>query len=130
MIPAIPGGKGDQKSILGLNTGYMINSKTEHKELAYDFMRLMFNMESQKRHSLEGEGTVTMKGANDVSNPVVAKLINDLATAGGIVAPPDTGYDLEMAFALYEAIAKVFENIATPEEALTAAEANIAHLRK
>jgi raffinose/stachyose/melibiose transport system substrate-binding protein len=130
MLPPIPGGKGDQGSILGLNTGYMVNSKTEKKELAYEFLRLMFNMESQKRHSLEGEGNVTMIGANDVSNAVVAKQIDDLATGGGIVAPPDTGYDLEMAFALYEAMAKVFENIATPQEALEAAEAKIAHLRK
>ncbi len=130
MLPPIPGGKGDQKSILGLNTGYMVNSKTEHKDLAYDFLRIMFNMESQKRHSREGEGNVTMIGANDITNPIVAKMIDDLATGGVIVAPPDTGYDLEMAFALYEAIAKVFENSATPEEALTAAEASIAHLRK
>lgn len=130
MVPPLPGGKGDQASILGLNTGYMVNSKTENKELAYEFLRLMFSAENQKRHSLEGEGTVTMKGANDTSNPVVAKTVEELATGGGIVAPPDTGYDLEMAFALYEAIAKVLENIETPEEALTAAEAKIAHLRK
>ena len=130
MVPPIPGGKGDQKSILGLNTGYMVNSKTENKELAYEFLRLMFSAENQRRHSLEGEGTVTMKGANDTSNPVVAKTVQDLATGGVIVAPPDTGYNLEMAFALYEAIAKVLENIETPEDALTAAEAKIAHLRK
>ena len=130
MLPPIPNGKGDQSSILGLNTGYIINSKTKHKDLAYDFMRLMFSKENQRRHSFEAEATVSMKGANDTSNPVVARLVKDLAAGGAIVAPPDTGYNLEMASALYEAIAKVFENTATPEEALSAAEARIAHLRK
>jgi raffinose/stachyose/melibiose transport system substrate-binding protein len=130
MLPPIPGGKGNQGSILGLNTGYMVNSQTQNKDLAYDFLRMMFNAENQKRHSFEGEGIVAMKGANDTTNPVVKKVVEDFASGGGIVAPPDTGYDLEMAFALYEAIAKVFENVATPQEALEAAEAKIAHLRK
>jgi raffinose/stachyose/melibiose transport system substrate-binding protein len=130
MLPPIPGGKGNQGSILGLNTGYMVNSQTQNKDLAYDFLRMMFNAENQKRHSFEGEAIVTMKGANNTANPVVKKVVEDFASGGGIVAPPDTGYDLEMAFALYEAIAKVFENVATPQEALEAAEAKIAHLRK
>lgn len=131
MLPPIPGGRGDQTSILGLNTGYMINSKTEHKDLAYDFMRQMFGKEGMTNLALEGGGgIVAMKDVNNVSDPMVAKMVDDLASAGVIVAPPDTGYNLEMAFALYEAIAKVFENSATPEEALSAAEAKIAHLRK
>ena len=73
---------------------------------------------------------VTIPSANAADTPVVAKMIAALDEAGSIVAPPDTGYNLEMAFALYEAIAKVFEGTATPQDALSEAEAKIAHLRK
>lgn len=73
---------------------------------------------------------VTRPSANAVDEPVVAKMIQSLDDAGSIVAPPDTGYNLEMAFALYEAIARVFEGAATPADALAEAEAKIAHLRQ
>jgi raffinose/stachyose/melibiose transport system substrate-binding protein len=130
MLPPVPGGKGDQTSVLGLNTGYMINAGTQHKDLAYDFFRIMFNAESQSRHSEETGSMVTRPAANAVGEPVVEKMIASLDESGSIVAPPDTGYNLEMAFALYEAIARVFEGTATPQKALAEAEAKIAHLRK
>jgi len=129
MLPPVPGGKGDQTSVLGLNTGFFVNANTEKKELAYDFLRIMFNAESQSRHSEEGGGMVTRPSANAIGEPVVAQMIRSLDESGSLVAPPDTGYNLEMAFALYEAIAKVFEGTATPQEALDEAEAKIAHLR-
>jgi len=130
MVPAIAGGKGDQTSILGLNTGYVINAETKHKDLVYDLVRTMYSRAFQERHSREGGGMVVWDGANAVDSPVVAKMVEDLNTAGSIVAPPDTGYNLEMAFALYEAIARVFENQVTPAEALAEAEAKIAYLRQ
>jgi raffinose/stachyose/melibiose transport system substrate-binding protein len=130
MLPPVPGGKGDQTSVLGLNTGYIVNANTEHKDLAYDFLRLMYSAENQARHSEESGTMVTRPSANAMGEPVVDKMIASLDESGSIVAPPDTGYDLEMAFALYEAIARVFEGTATPQEALAEAEAKIAHLRK
>jgi ABC-type glycerol-3-phosphate transport system substrate-binding protein len=130
MLPPIPGGKGDQTSVLGLNTGYIINANTEHKDLAYDFMRIMFSAESQARHSAEAGNMVTRPAANSADRPIVEKMLRSLDEANSIVAPPDTGYNLEMAFALYEAIARVFEGTATPLEALSEAEAKIAYLRE
>lgn len=130
MLPPVPGGKGDQSSVLGLNTGYVIHAETEHKELAYDFVRIMYSAESQSRHSADTGTMVTRPMSNAADEPVVAKMIASLDDAGSIVAPPDTGYNLEMAFALYEAIAVVFEGTATPAAALKEAEAKIAHLRK
>ncbi len=129
MVPAVAGGKGDQTSILGLNTGYVVNAETEHLDLVYDLVRVMFNRQFQERHSREGGGMVVNESANAIDSAIVAKMVEDLASAGSIVAPPDTGYNLEMAFALYEAIARVFENEATPAVALAEAEAKIQHLR-
>lgn len=130
MLPPVPGGKGDQTSILGLNTGYVVNANTQHKDLAYDMLRIMASPESQSRHSAETGSMVTRPAANAADSPIVAKMLRSLDESGSIVAPPDTGYDLEMAFALYEAIARVFEGTATPADALAEAEAKIAHLRK
>jgi len=130
MLPPIPGGKGDQTSILGLNTGYVVHKDTEHKDLVYDFMRIMYSAESMSRHSSEGGGMVARSDANAVSEPVVAKMVAALEAGGSIVAPPDTGYNLEMAGALYQAIAQVFEGTETPQAALEAAEAKIARLRE
>jgi raffinose/stachyose/melibiose transport system substrate-binding protein len=45
--------------------------------------------------------------------------------ADAIVAPPDTGYDLEVADALYAAEAEVLGGVSTPEEAAAAAEAKL-----
>lgn len=130
MVPPVPGGKGDQTSILGLNVGYVVNANTEHKDLAYDFLRLMMSEESMARHSAEAGTIVARSSANATGTPVVAKMVRALGTAGSIVAPPDTGYNLEMAGALYQAIAQVFEGTATPRQALEAAEARIARLRQ
>ena len=59
MLPPVPGGKGDQTSILGLNTGYVVHADTEHKELVYDLLRVMYSRESMMRHSAEGGGMVS-----------------------------------------------------------------------
>ncbi len=130
MVPPLPGGKGDQTSILGLNVGYVVNANTEHKDLVYDFIRIMFSAESMARHSAEGGNIVSNSAANATDSPVVAKMVSSLENAGSLVAPPDTGYNLEMAAALYQAIAEVFEGISEPQEALEAAEAKIARLRE
>jgi len=128
MLLQFPGGKGSSGSVLGLNTGYMINSETENKDLAYDYMRILMSLDIQKMMTEQG-GLSTLTAANAQRSEYLKKLAGTMDNATAVVAPPDTGYNLEMAFALYEAIAKVSEGIATPEEALRDAESKIKHLR-
>ncbi len=128
MLPPFPDGKGSSSSVLGLNTGYMINSKTENKELAYEFLTLLLSVKYQKQMADIGNLS-TVSAATSKDDAYLQRYAATLNDASAIVAPPDTGYDLEMAFALYEAIAKVSEGLETPQEALAVAEASVKHLR-
>jgi raffinose/stachyose/melibiose transport system substrate-binding protein len=130
MLPPIPGGSGDQSSILGLNTGYVVNAGTEHKDLVYDLVRVLFGRDQMARHSAEASTIVARPAANVGESEVARRMVADLASSTSVVAPPDTGYNLEMAGALYEAIARVFEGEVTPQVALEEAEARINYLRE
>lgn len=128
-LPQFDGGKGDPNSFMGLNTGFIVNAKTSYKELAYDFLRLVMSKKYQTRLASLG-GFSTVKGTADVSDPYIKKVLDLLDNTSTVVAPPDTGYDLEMATALYQAMAKVLVNEQTAESALAEVEAKIKHLRK
>ncbi len=127
-LPAFSGGKGDPDSYMGLNTGYVINGKTKSKELAFDFMRLMLSKKYQTKLAALGSFS-TVKGTADLSDPYIQRVVNLLDNTGTVVSPPDTGYNLEMATALYQAMAKVLVNAETPESALAEVEAKVKHLR-
>ncbi len=128
MLPQFPDGKGSSGSVLGLNNGFCIYSGTENKELAYEFLTLLMSEKFQRKVAETGTLSV-VSAAIPKDDANLQKLSASLMAATAIVAPPDTGYNLEMAFALYEAIAKVCEGLETPEAALAAAEASIKHLR-
>ena len=128
-LPPFPGGKGESKSVMGLNNGFVVNRNTEHKELAYDFLRTYMKAEYQ-REFLAAERVVSHKDVlMEATDTFTLEMVDMLNSTPAIVSPPDTGYNLEMAAALYEAIAKVFVNVATPEDALNVAENKIKHLR-
>ncbi len=128
-LPPFKGGKGDPNSFMGLNTGFVVNAKTSQKELAFNFIRLMMSKKYQSQLAALGSFQ-TVKGTADESNPYVRTVLELLDNTSTVVSPPDTGYNLEMAAALYQAIAKVLVNAETPQDALAAVEAKVKHLRK
>lgn len=128
-LPPFSGGKGEPKSIMGLNVGLLVNQNTEHKELAYDFLRIYMQAKYQQEFLEIGRIVSHKDVLGDTDNEYILKVVDMLNTTPAVVAPPDTGYNLEMAAALYEAIAKVFVNAATAEDALNVAEDKIKHLR-
>lgn len=128
-LPPIPGGRGASNSIMGLNTGWMINGNTEVPDLASEFMRVMMREEFQARLAESGRITTHTEALESTDSEYVQSVAAMLNDTPQMVAPPDTGYNLEMAGALYEAIAKVFVNAETPQQALDAAEQKIQHLR-
>lgn len=127
-LPPFEGGKGDPASFMGLNVGFIVNAKTKQKELAYDFLRLMMTKKYQTELAALGTFS-TVKDTADSADPYIRKVLNILDNTSTVVAPPDTGYNIEMATALYEAIAKVFVNAETPESALAEVAAKVEHLR-
>jgi ABC-type glycerol-3-phosphate transport system substrate-binding protein len=127
-LPPFDGGQGHPRSIMGLNTGYVVNADTPNKELAYDFLRLMVSRQFQDGFVAAGRISTNTAAMQASSDPYVRAVAETLNSTPVLIAPPDTGYNLEMARALYEAIAKAFEGI-DPRTALDEAEQKVQFLR-
>ena len=118
-LPQMPDAAGNQDSVIGVATGYVINAKSAKIDKAAEFMALL-NSDENVQALIEAEVTPLTKSASagqdiDSRSANLTTLLND---APAIVLPPDTGYDLEMADALYSAEAAVLGGQQTPAEAL------------
>lgn len=118
-LPAMPGGAGDQGSVIGVATGYVINAKSAKISEATAFLALL-NNDANVKALIKAEVTPLAKSASagqaiDNRSAALSKLLN---SAPSIVLPPDTGYDLKTADALYAGIAAVLGGQSTPIDAL------------
>lgn len=118
-LPAMPGGKGNQDSVIGVATGYIVNAKSAKISEATEFLALL-NNDANVKALIEAEVTPLTKSASagqdiDSRSAALSELLN---SAPAIVLPPDTGYDLKMADALYAGIAAVLGGQSTPGDAL------------
>ena len=118
-LPAMPDAAGNQDSVIGVATGYVINAKSAKIDKATQFMALL-NSDANVQALIEAEVTPLTKSASagqdiDTRSANLTTLLND---APAIVLPPDTGYNLEMADALYAAEAAVLGGQQTAAEAL------------
>lgn len=118
-LPAIPDGAGDQGSAIGVATGFVVNANSTKIDKATEFLALL-NSEENVKKLIEAEVTPLAKSASEgvEVDSRSARLSAMLESAPAIVLPPDTGYDLEMADALYTAIAEVLGGQRAPAEAL------------
>jgi len=117
-LPAIPGKKGDQTSILGLNIGFIINAKTKHFDESVKFLRYITSPEIAGLFNTEGD-LISIKGSSPKNvHPMTHKITQFTNTTSTIVAPPDTDFDLKTSDAFYIAVSKVLGGVSTPEEAL------------
>jgi raffinose/stachyose/melibiose transport system substrate-binding protein len=112
-------GKGDQNSVIGVATGYLINAKSPKQKEAAEFMALL-NNDANVKALIKAEVTPLAKSASagekiDTRSTKLTQLLNE---APAIVLPPDTGYDLKTADALYTAIAAVLGGKSSPADAL------------
>ncbi len=130
-LPPLTDGRGDQTSIMALNTGYVISRSTRHFDLAVSFLKHMMSEDVQRRMVAAGVIT-TIKSAFDtqISDPHLRQAWEAWASAKTIVAPPDTGYRLDVANHLYDAIALVADGKAGPAEALERTEKQVAPWRQ
>lgn len=127
--PAISGGKGDQTSMIGLTTGYLVGAETPHFDDAVSFLRYLTSVPVQRYVVQATGGLSAIKGTDDAAvDPNFSTLARISERSKRTVAPPDTGYELEVAYAFYDAVAKVMDGVA-PAVALAEAEQAIAHLR-
>jgi raffinose/stachyose/melibiose transport system substrate-binding protein len=118
-LPSMADGKGDQNSVIGVATGYVINAKSPKQKEAAEFMALL-NNDANVKALIKAEVTPLAKSASagekiDTRSTKLTQLLNE---APAIVLPPDTGYDLKTADALYTAIAAVLGGKSSPADAL------------
>jgi raffinose/stachyose/melibiose transport system substrate-binding protein len=116
-LPSMPGGAGDQGSVIGVVTGYVINEMSPLKDKAAEFLAMANNEEFVAKF-IEAEAVpLAISAANAELDDRTARLNTMLAGSDTIVGPPDTDYDLEVADYFYRAVAAVLGGVSTPEEA-------------
>ncbi len=121
-LPAIDGA-GAQDSAIAVTTGYVVNENSDQKPAATAFLEL-FSSPEFTAQLVEAGGTPLATGAiaNGDVDERLARLMEMLQNVSAVVAPPDVGYDLEVANALYAAQAEVLAGVSTPEEAAAEAQ--------
>lgn len=126
--PALEGA-GDQSSVLGISTGFMVNAKSEHIAETMDFLALVASPEGTKMWADAGLAPMTVDPFAGVdADPRTVSLATLMSTASTVVAPADSGYDIEVAAAFYDAVASVIGG-GDVREALDTAERRVAELR-
>ncbi|THF84228.1 ABC transporter substrate-binding protein [Cohnella fermenti] len=130
-LPEIPGGKGDQQSVIGVLNGMVVNKNSELIDEAVAFMKLYSSADNSKKLQAAGAVPITKDGIDESSMSPLAFSLNELLqNATMVVSPPDTGYSIEVANALNTASSEVIGGAKTPEEALAQLDSTIAPLKK
>jgi raffinose/stachyose/melibiose transport system substrate-binding protein len=125
-LPAFTDGAGDQESVLGISTGFMVNAKSPHQKETLEFLSMVADEDGTKLWAEAGLAPMTndpFKGVD--ADPRTVALAELLATASALVAPADSGHDIEIAAAFYDAAASVIGGTATPKEAADTAQSRI-----
>jgi len=123
--PSIDGAAGDQTSIMGVTTGYIINAKSTKQEKAAEFLKDAFSPPMVQMW-IDAGFTPVANGPETAQPDALTQSMVDLLGSGApIVAPPDTGYDLKVADALNTATSQVLDGVKTPQEALDEAQAKM-----
>lgn len=124
-LPAFTDGAGDQGSVIGVSTGYVINAKSTKVDKVLEFFEIFFSDEVTQAWMDAGFAPLTKYAATSNSNPLQARLAELMNSGALIVAPPDTGYDLKVADALNTATAQVLDGVKSPADALAEAQTKL-----
>lgn len=116
-LPAMPGA-GNQESVIGVITGYVVNAKSSKIDKAVEFLALV-NDKANVDAFIDAEAVPLALSAseNTTIDERTLRLNNLLAQAPAVISPPDTGYDLAVAEAFYSALASVLGGQSTPVDA-------------
>ncbi len=128
-MPTLPGA-GNQASVLGVSTGFVVNAKSEHIDAGTDFLALMSAPEASKQFALAGLTPLTIDPFTGVeADPNTVALAAMLSAAPVKVTPADN-IDVKRADEFYGAAAAVIGGLKTPQEALDAAQSRVENLPK
>lgn len=117
-LPEMPGA-GDQASVIGVVTGYVVNAKSTKIDQAVEFLA-MLNSAQNVDGFIAAEAVPLALSASDNAeiDERTLRLNSLLSDSGTVINPPDTGYDLKTAEAFYAALAAVLGGQATPADAV------------
>jgi raffinose/stachyose/melibiose transport system substrate-binding protein len=126
-LPAMPeGSAGDQDSVMGVETGFMVNANSESIDLATEFLALANSPENAQAFIDDAELSPLAPAAGAVAVDSRSTRLNELLSgASAVVLPPDTGYDVPMALELYAAEAAVLGGQQDPASALAALDSRL-----
>ncbi len=124
-LPAIEGGVGNQNSIMGVTTGYIVNAKSQKQAKAVEFLKDAFTPTQVTAWQKAGFTPVAKASASGKLDPLSQQMVDLLQSGAILVAPPDTGYTLKVANALNTATAQVLDGAKSPQAALDQAEAAV-----
>ena len=125
-MPAFEDGAGAQDSVLGISTGFMVNENSEHIDETLEFLAMMVSPEGTKLWAEAGLAPMTVNPFEGVdADPRTVSLAELLSNAQALVAPADSGHDIEVAAAFYDAAASVIGGTASPQEAADTAQGRI-----
>jgi raffinose/stachyose/melibiose transport system substrate-binding protein len=115
-LPSMPGA-GNQDSVMGVLTGYVINEMSEFKNEAAAFLAIANNEEFVAEFIAAGAVPLALSAGDAELDARTESLNSMLGGSESLVGPPDTDYDLKVADAFYRAVATVLGGVSTPEEA-------------
>ena len=125
-LPAFEDGAGAQDSVLGISTGFMVNENSEHIDETLELLSMIVSAEGTKRWAEAGLAPLTVDPFEGVdADPRTVSLAELLSNAQALVAPADSGHDIEVAAAFYDAAASVIGGTATPQDAADTAQSRI-----
>jgi ABC-type glycerol-3-phosphate transport system substrate-binding protein len=123
-------GAGNQESVLGVTTGFIVNGKSEHQQEAIDWLAMMSDKETTKQFAEAGLVPMTIDPFTGVdADPNTIAMAEMLSTAPVTVTPADN-IDVKRADEFYGAAAAVIGGLKQPQAALDTAQDRVASLPK
>ena len=124
-LPSIPGGKGDQGSVMGVSTGYVVNAKSAKQDQAIAFFKELTSPEVAKLFVAAGDSSLLTSQAAGGADPLSGEMLSLVEKSPFVVAPPDTGYSLKVADALNSATSAILGGASSPQDALDEAQQKV-----
>jgi raffinose/stachyose/melibiose transport system substrate-binding protein len=124
-LPTIPGGKGDQGSVMGVSTGYVVNAKSAKQDQAIAFFKELTSPAVAALFVAAGDSSLLKSQASNGSDPLSGEMLSLVENASFVVAPPDTGYSLKVADALNNATSAILGGASSPQDALDEAQQKV-----
>lgn len=122
--PAVEGGKGDSKSIMGAADGYCINKSCKNPEAAIKLLKFMSNKENAAERFVKSSSLAALASPymDDNTLPQMKKIADVLANASSLTLWWDQDLPAPMTQSLLQGLQEILAGAKTPQQVATAME--------